>query len=1095
MLNNKHNNHQNFSYSLKKDFENSKKPLCVLVKDNNEAVYLKNELSLLIGSDEILLFPENDILPYDHFSIPEKITKQRFKIINNTDKKKHILITTIKNLFELYPSKEYFKSMENFSIGKKISLNNIIKIIESLNYQKKTNVENINEYSLRGGIIDIYTPLYDNPLRIEIFDDIIESIRLFDVDSQLSIKNIKNFSISQGDLISLNSSITNQFIDKWREYFVDVDERYCPLFQKIKNHHKVEGIEIYFPFFFNETTSFFNLFKNYEFVKFQELSSQIKKYKDFIEERYKDESLDNTRPLINPLNLYTNINEVLKFEKSLRLVESNIFTIPYKNIDDLITSLKNNQTDNNKYIFISTSLTKIKDIQNNALLKNCLITNISDSNNYLNLMLGDVIRPIYLEEIDVYIFHNENLAEIFTDKNENQDDNSIEIELNKSFNKNELVIHEDYGLGIYEGLDIIEANNETNEYIKVKYANNENLYVPLNKLFKLSSYHKKRDEIQIQLDSLSSAKWSSKKAKAKKRAQDHAAEILDIESRRLASNSYSLTIEDDTLKTFEDDFPFIPTKDQITSFNSIRKDLRLIKPMNRVLCGDVGFGKTEVAMKTAFISVNSNKQVIIITPSTILCNQHYDSFLDRFSNFGVNIKKLNRFVSKSKKNKIINDFNSHKVDILISTHIVFNNEINVKNTGLLIIDEEHKFGIKQKNYIKDKQENIHILYLSATPIPRTMNMVFSGLKDFSFLQTPPSNRISIKSFLKIQTSQLIKEALSREKARGGQCFIVQNDIDRIKGLEAEIKALLPDYKLGIAHGRLNKKQINDVMSNFKNGQIDGLICTTIVEMGLDIPNANTMLIVNSQNFGLSQLHQLRGRVGRSDKQGYCYFLIPDIEIPKISRSRLDSAIKNSNLGEGFMIAQEDLELRGGGEMLGDKQSGHINSVGITLYLSMLKEAINKTQKNDDHNYIKPEINFYDSAYISNLYLPSPIERLKVYRKLNNSNSINEIEEIEKNLIDRCGKMPIETKNLINNNKIALRIHRTGIKYIKSNEINTNLKLEDIINDNLLNNILNIVKSNNNLYKLTNDNKLIFKDDESKSDLRRNNVNLLLDEIL
>ena len=377
MLKNKHNNHQNFSYSLKKDFENSKKPLCVLVKDNNEAVYLKNELSLLIGSDEILLFPENDILPYDHFSVPEKITKQRFKIINNTDKKKHILITTIKNLFELYPSKDYFKSMENFSIGKKISLNNIIKIIESLNYQKKNNVENINEYSLRGGIIDIHTPLYDNPLRVEIFDDIIESIRLFDVDSQLSIKNIKNFSISQGDLISLNSSIRNQFIDKWREYFVDVDERYCPLFQKIKNYNKVEGLEIYFPFFFNETTSFFNLFKSYEFVKFQELSSQIKKYKDFIEERYKDESLDNTRPLINPLNLYTNINEILKFEKSFRLVESNTFTIPYKNIDNLITSLKNNQTDNNKYIFISTSLTKIKDIQNNALLKNSLITNIN----------------------------------------------------------------------------------------------------------------------------------------------------------------------------------------------------------------------------------------------------------------------------------------------------------------------------------------------------------------------------------------------------------------------------------------------------------------------------------------------------------------------------------------------------------------------------------------------------------------------------------------------------------------------------------------------------------------------------------------------
>jgi len=1095
MLKNKYNNHQNFSYSLNKDFENSKKPLCVIVKNNKEAIYLKNELTLLIDSAEILFFPENDILPYDHFSIPEKITKQRFKIINETNNTNHILITTIKNLFDLHPSKEYFKSMENFSIGKNISLNDLINIIESLNYQKKNNVESINEYSVRGGIIDIYTPLYDDPLRIEIFDDAIESIRLFDVDSQLSIKNIKNFSISQGDVISLNALTTNQFINKWREYFVDIDERYCPLFQKIKNNHKVEGKEIYFPFFFNETTSFFNLFKHYEFVKFEDLSRQIKSYKNFIDERYEDESLDNNRPLIRPVDLYVDINKILKFEKDSRLIDVKTFTFPYNNLNDLIASFENNGKDKNKYIFMSSSLSKLEDIQNNIEVKNSLIGSINNSKDSLSLMLGDVIRPIHLKELNLFIFHNESLARPVTVKKENSNERSRYIELNQSFDKDDLVIHEDYGLGIYEGLNTVEANNEISEYIKVVYANNENLYVPLNKLNKLSGYHKKGDAFNIQLDSLSSTKWSSKKAKAKKRAQDHAAEILDIESRRLSSNSSSLTIEDNALKSFEDDFPYIPTQDQIIAFNSIKKDLSLVKPMNRVLCGDVGFGKTEVAMKASFISVNSNKQVIIITPSTILCDQHYDSFLDRFSNFGVNIKKLNRFVTKINKDIIIHDFNSQKIDILISTHIVFNNEINVKNTGLLIIDEEHKFGIRQKNYIKDKQENIHILYLSATPIPRTMNMVFSGLKDFSFLQTPPLNRISIKSFLKIQTNQLIKEALSREKSRGGQCFIVQNDIDKIKGLETKIKTLLPEYKIGIAHGRLNKKQINDVMSDFKSGQIDGLICTTIVEMGLDIPNANTMLIINSQNFGLSQLHQLRGRVGRSEKQGYCYFLIPDTEIPKISRKRLDAVIKNSNLGKGFMIAQEDLELRGGGEMLGDKQSGHINSIGISLYLSMLKEAINRKQTGDNHSYIKPEINFYDSAYINNTYLPSPVERLKVYRKINNSYLINQIEEIEKNLIDRCGKMPLETINLINNNKIAIRIHKKGIKYIKSNKINTNLKLEDNIDDNLLNKILELVKSNNNLYKLTNDNKLIYKDNTTESDLRRNNVNLLLDEIL
>ena len=417
------------------------------------------------------------------------------------------------------------------------------------------------------------------------------------------------------------------------------------------------------------------------------------------------------------------------------------------------------------------------------------------------------------------------------------------------------------------------------------------------------------------------------------------------------------------------------------------------------------------------------------------------------------------------------------------------------NVGLLIIDEEHKFGIKQKNFIKDKQENIHILYLSATPIPRTMNMVFSGLKDFSFLQTAPSNRLSIKSFLKVQTNQLIKEALTREKSRGGQCFIVQNDIDKINNIENEINYLLPDFKLGIAHGKLNKKDIKKVMTEFKSGLLDGLICTTIVEMGLDIPNANTMIIINSQKFGLSQLHQLRGRIGRSDKQGYCYFLIPDIEISKVSKTRLDSIIRNSNLGEGFLIAQEDLEIRGGGEMLGDKQSGHINSVGMSLYLSMLKEAIESNKNNIKDINLRPDVNFYDSSFISSTYLPSPIERLKVYRKLDKAESYEDIIRIKDSLIDRCGTMPNEAKNLIEDKKIQIRINNSGIKSIKSNSYNTNFYLSESINDKTLENLLLLVAKNKEKYLINKDNKFIYKCDETNSEKRRKNVNLLLDEIL
>ena len=374
-------------------------------------------------------------------------------------------------------------------------------------------------------------------------------------------------------------------------------------------------------------------------------------------------------------------------------------------------------------------------------------------------------------------------------------------------------------------------------------------------------------------------------------------------------------------------------------------------------------------------------------------------------------------------------------------------------------------------------------------------MVFSGLKDFSFLHTAPSNRINIKSFLKIHTNQIFKEALIREKSRGGQSFIIQNDIEKIERTREQINELLPDFEIGIAHGRLSKKNIKKVMNEFKNGSLNALICTTIVEMGLDIPNANTMLIINSQNFGLSQLHQLRGRIGRSDRQAYCYFLIPDIEIPKISRTRLDSIMENSNLGEGFMIAQEDLEIRGGGEMLGEKQSGHVNNVGMSLYLSMLNKAINTSTLKSIELENKPEVNFNDSAYIDSSYLPSPIERLKIYRKIEESITIDELNDISKNLIDRCGAMPIEVNNLINNKKIGIRISQTGIKSIKSNFKNTNFNLSKELNNDILNKFLKLISKDSDIYSINKEDKFIYKNNEIDSEIRRKNVNLLLDEIL
>ena len=1093
MLKNKHIHNQNYSFSLADNFTKNNESLCVITDDNDQARYLVNELKLILDEDEIIYFQENDILPYDHFSVPEKITKSRFKIINKDfGSKNHILIASVKSLFERFQHKDYYKSLNNFKINSKISLSELVNIVESLNYQKKANVENINEYSIRGGIIDIFTPIYSHPLRVEIFDDIIESIRFFDVESQLSINTISDFSISKGNSVSLDISSINMFVKNWRDYFPDFDERYCPIFQNIKNNSNTEGYEIYYPFFFKQTVSFFELFCNYKYIKFNNLDNEIDKYKKFIEERYKDEITDKSRPLIKPSDLFTGIDNISAFTKSIKLLDIKNIDINFDSFKALEEAISDGRFDKNNVVLMSSIPSEVEKLKHKYSISGPLLKSVHDAKESISIMYGDIIRPIYDFKNNTYIFHKENLDnfnnqfdQIKTKKSKNE---NINI-----FNKNDYVIHENYGLGVYDGLEIIDADNNYNEYIKIIYSNKENLYVPLKDIHKISSYHKNKILSDVQLDSLSSSKWKNKKVKAKKRAIDHAAEILDVESRRNVAHSSSLKIDPQTLKDFEDEFPFNETPDQLEAFQAIKKDISLIKPMNRVLCGDVGFGKTEVAMRASFISALSDKQVIIIVPSTVLCEQHYNSFIKRFINYPITIKKLNRFVSLKEREACIDQYNENKIDILITTHVVFNNNINFNNTGLLVIDEEHKFGIKQKNYIKDKQANIHILYLSATPIPRTMNLVYSGLKEFSFLQTAPSNRISIKSFLKLHTSQILKEALSREKNRGGQCFIVQNDISKIDNIKNEISNILPNFKVASAHGKLSKNDIKKVMNDFKNGEIDGLICTTIVEMGLDIPNANTMIIINSQNFGLSQLHQLRGRVGRSDRQGYCYFLIPTMDVPKVSRNRLDAVIKHSKLGEGFLIAQEDLEIRGGGEMLGDKQSGHINDIGISLYLSMLKEAIKGTGNEDLNNDI--EINFNDSSFINDNYLPSPTERLKIYSRINKSSSFEELEEVNKNLIDRCGKMPQETLNLINNKYISLRLFNTGIKSIKSNKNNTNIQLKIDAKKSLIEKMIQLASTNPELYSITKDNKFVFKFNEIKSDLRRKNVNLLLNEIL
>ena len=974
----KKQNKENFKSIL--DLLIKQQKILLICSSNAEIDYIYSIISSTKENLKISRFYDREILPYDHFSTPDDIIKKRISEILKIDNS-DLILSSYKNIYEYYPEYRFFGSLKTYSVGDRLTISNLKDVLESLNYIRVDKVKALNEYSHRGGVVDINSGRFKNPIRIDFFDDSIESIREFDIKSQRSISETNSFKLNTGYEIPLDDQTVNMFKEKWRDEFPEIDERTSRFFNNITKRNLPEGYENYLSILIEKPINFFNLVKCDKF--FITDNSKIANYSKFIKERFNDENNDS-RELISPSRLF--------FNPQLHLERKNI----------------------RKIKLIGTEFLDIKENPSANVTKN-------KSNRYISY------------------------------------DNSLEID--------DLVIHEDYGLGIFKGLKTIETNSKKNDYLCIEYKQKELLYVPTYNFNMLSKFHKKSKDAL--LDSLSNTNWSKKKEKAQTKIYDHASDILKIESERLKATSYPLRVSDNDYFLFLKDFPFDDTDDQRLVSQDIRKDLSLIKPMNRLLCGDVGFGKTEIAMRAAFIASYSGKQVIILSPSTVLTEQHFESFVKRFKEFPLTIKKLSRNTSKKDKEKLYDNFNNKRIDILIGTHALFNESLSFENVGLIVVDEEHRFGAKQKNLIKNKQLSTHILYMSATPIPKTMNMAFSGLKDFSFLSTPPPKRLSIKTFLEVGTNTIIKESLNREFNRNGCSFFVENDIEKMEKLKNKLVELVPNQRIDIVHASLNKKIIDQRLADFRNKKINILICTTIVEMGLDIPEANTIIINNAQNFGLSQLHQLRGRIGRSSRQGYCYVLIPSPEINNKSKSRLQSFVSNSHLGAGFNIAEEDLEIRGAGEILGIKQSGHIDTIGMSLYMSMLKTALNNDYLETNKSC---EVKLSITSLIPEEYLPSPIERLKIYKNLSTAN-FKILDEIKLDLLDKCGKHPQELKNLFKITEIAIRGKELGVDKITQASKFLKVKLKENISEYTLENIIRLTKDNPDTYQIKNNGEL------------------------
>jgi len=1089
--------HEPIAFELSQSVKIQNHKILYLCNSDKEARLIKNELKLFMDDNLIGYYPEREILPYDRFSTADSIIQERIKLLNSDKANFKIIITSCINLFEKLPSMDFFVARKKYKIGATLSIKELTSGLEALNYERTDKVSAINQYTVRGGVVDFYSGFHLYPIRVDFFGDQIDEIREFDPSTQNMTKKLSEFKLFSGSEIRLDDDSIGKFKYAWRNYFQNHDERHCEIFQSLASGKYPEGYEIYNPLIQTGDSNLVDYFSGFILIKSNKIDQILSSHQAFVKERYTEESIDSSRPLLKPQDYIYQIEDLQAYLQSADLLtlsnanpiidyskekETQLKIAVEKQINGeidslLITSSEQIKLDKLKKQY-KTNITSVPFTIRNGTFS-CIHLPVrsftSKNGKFIHLNLDEVMS-----------------SEILNSKSTSKNQDSLIEKFENPFHDEELVIHVDYGVGIYKGLELLKTNSSEEEYIQIEYLENEILYVPIRQAYLVSKFQVSQTH-GVRIDSLSSTKWKIKKEKARKKALDHAAELLDIESRRSIATSYQLICEDSSYFEFDKDFPYVLTADQVNCIKDILKDMSLIKPMNRVICGDVGFGKTEVAMRGAFVAVHAKKQVMVLAPSTVLAKQHLESFTKRFVNFPVNIELLTRHTSSKNKIKIYDDFKYGKIDILIGTHALLNNDISLNNLGLLVVDEEHRFGIKQKEIIKSRQSTTHILYMSATPIPRTLNLVYSGLKDFSYLYTPPLERLSVKTFLNTQNQQIIKNAIVRELARGGQVFLVQNDISKMEGLKNQITDLVPEANIDIAHGKLNKKGITKTMNGFNSNSIDILICTTIVEMGLDIPNANTIIVIDAHNFGLSQLHQLRGRVGRSMRQAYCYLLIPTPDLKKAPKAKLDSLVKYSDLGSGYFIAQEDLEIRGAGDFLGVKQSGHIEAIGLSMYLSMLKSAVNDLKGHKQEKILDTEINFNDRALIPDSYLPVANERLKIYRSLNDAKSNEEVNMILEDLKDRCGKPNEDLLNLIESSKLRILANKVGIKKIYSNIEKAMISFNDNLSDQVYKKLIGLIQTGSAKIKLDNENKITL--DVSENSNKRIAVAGLLNELV
>ncbi|MCQ8877031.1 transcription-repair coupling factor [Pseudoalteromonas shioyasakiensis] len=1085
----------------------------IVTPDTPSALRLETELDYLLPDHPVMVFPDWETLPYDHFSPHQDIISSRLATLNTLKKEQQsVLIVPVSTLMlRTAPASFIYGSTLNFKVGDNLDTHSLRSNLEQAGYLHVQQVMEHGEYAIRGSIVDLYPMGSPHPFRLDFFDDELDSIRLFDVETQRSDEKVDKIELLPAHEFPTNENDIERFRINYREKFGASAEQDSVYMQVTKGNWPA-GIEYYMPLFFQQLATIFDyLPETTTVMQYGDLEHAADKFWHDVNVRYENRRVDPLRPLLEPSELYQPLNELFSnlgnFAR-IRLSQAKLPTkagnknlatgdLPAVRIDHkqhepyqafieyvaaqkkqkgrVLISVESDGRRESLLALLKPSGLKLKEFSS--------FDDFTASNSDVGLIVSPLEQSVLLStKPALSIITEQELLGIKVSqrrrrKHKYEASQDALIRNLAELKVGQPIVHLDHGVGRYQGLQTIDAAGLVTEFVTITYAGEAKLYVPVSALHMLSRYSG-GEEATAPLHKLGSDAWEKAKKRAAEKVRDVAAELLDIYAQRQAKPGNAFALDGSAYRAFSDGFPFEETDDQRNAIEAVVGDMQSKHAMDRLVCGDVGFGKTEVAMRAAFIAVNDNKQVAVLVPTTLLAQQHFENFKDRFADFPIEVGVLSRFNSPKEQKDTLEKMAEGKLDIVIGTHKLIQQDINFRDLGLLIVDEEHRFGVRQKEKIKSLRADVDILTLTATPIPRTLNMAMSGMRDLSIIATPPAKRLAVKTFVRQRDAELIREAILREIKRGGQVYFLHNNVETIDRVTQEISEWVPEASVASAHGQMRERELEQLMSEFYHQKYNVLVCTTIIETGIDIPTANTIIMDRADKLGLAQLHQLRGRVGRSHHQAYAYLLTGHPKsLSKDAVKRLEAIESLEDLGAGFALATHDLEIRGAGELLGDDQSGQMQTIGFNLYMEMLEQAVKSLREGkeptlDNLLQQQSEVDLKLAALLPDDYIHDVNARLGIYKRIASCATVDDMDELQVELIDRFGLLPDATKNLFSLQQLKLKASELGIKKIEANpkggyfEFTQDTKVNPSF-------IIGLIQSAPHVYKMDGANKLRF----------------------